>query len=280
MSNIVSTNNTEMMFQELVTSKLVVEELNWLNANIELIKNDKSGNKFLFSYSLISRFISNNTVEFNKKELSFLEDIYPLFSKKTWNKHSLCRALLMTKLPVENNKEIINKLIETSSNKEQEDLYKSLFFLENAQTLVSLVEEGIRSNVISIYDAIAHYNPFAACYLSENSWNQLVLKGIFNDRPLFPIYNLYKRNNQKLALIANDYIHERWSAGRTVTPEIWQLMIGNVNKDLQTTLTKAVLSKDELERKAALTVLQETNSNSQINKTIWLEIGKQFNNNK
>jgi len=188
----------------------------------------------------------------------------------------LCRIILLFELPEENNTEILKKLVETCSVKEQEDFYKNLFFLETAKAQTSLFEEGIRTNAETVFDSIALNNPYPANYLSENAWSQLVLKAIFMGRPLYKIYNLNDRSSQNLALILNDYIHERWSAGRTVSPEIWQLMIGYDHPELKATLQKAKGSTDKLENKAAEIVLQHT-ENKTINNHDWIEIGKQFN---
>jgi len=265
------------MIKNLVNKKLSNDELNWFNKNISLIEKDESGNKFILAYSLTFRFISDEIVKWNDEELLFLEKQYPSFSKNSFNKQSLCRALLMVTLSKENNLSILKKLFETCSTKEQEDFFKSLYFLENAATLTILAEEGIRTNVENVFDAIALNNPYGAHFLSEGAWNQLVLKAIFMGRPLYKIYNLIERNTLKLALILNDYIHERWSAGRTVSPEIWQLMLGYDHPELQITLKKAEASTNELERKAVQLVSQEISPNTTVNPSAWTEIGIQFN---
>jgi hypothetical protein len=269
---------SKTMLQELVFKKLTAEELNWFTNKSQLIEKDELGNQFILFYSLVFRFISNDVIEWDSKELQYLIEQYPYFSESQWNKQSLCRALLMANLPAKNSKAILKNLFETCSVKEQVDFYKSLFFLEKADTFVSLAEEGVRTNVTDVFDAIALNNPYAANFLSEEAWNQLVLKAIFMGRPLYKIYNIFERKNQKLALVLNDYIQERWSAGRTVSPEVWQLMSGYNNPELQETLKKAVVSTNALECRAAKIVLEDVYPNTPENKSIWVEIGKQFNN--
>jgi hypothetical protein len=264
------------MLQDIVLKKLTEDELNWLTNKNQLIEKDELGNQFILIYSLVFRFISNDTIEWDAKELLYLEKQYPSFSESEWNKQSLCRALLMVNLPKKNSKEVLKRLLETCSIKEQVDFYKNLFFLENTENFVSHAEEGVRTNVTDVFDAIALNNPYAAHFLSEEAWNQLVLKAIFMGRPLYKIYDLLERKNQKLALVLNDYIQERWSASRAVSPEVWQLMSGYNHPELQKTLKKAVASTNVLERRAAETVLQGTNTLE--NKIVWVEIGKQFNN--
>jgi hypothetical protein len=258
-------------FQEVLESKLTQKESQWLASKIERMENDASGNQFVMTYSLIFRFITNEAVDFSEEELALLNERYPSFSKSEWTKHSLCRALLMSKLPQESSKNLLLKLMGTCSVKELVDFYKNLFFLDNAEELTSLMEEGIRTNVTDVFDAIARYNPYGAKYLSEGAWNQLVLKAIFMGRPLYKIFNLYERKNEKLAYMLNDYIHERWSAGREVSPEVWQLMMGfQQHPDIKDTLQKASFSTNDVEQEAAQFVLENTDNNPDF----WLSIGR------
>lgn len=50
----------------------------------------------------------------------------------------------------------------------------------------------------------------------------MVLKALFIDTTLHPIVGPDERANSKLATLLCDYAHERWAAGRAVTPELWR----------------------------------------------------------
>ncbi len=175
--------------------------------------------------------------------------------KYTFDLQQFCRLLLMLKLPLERNADILNMTFEMADIKEQVILYRGLYFLDNAGDFVPRVTEGLRTNITAVFDAIALFNPYPARYLTEPAWNQMVLKAIFMGRPLADIYGLPERKNQKLALILHDYIRERWSAGRTITAEIWQLMPGFVNDAIRANLQKAAASADDAERIAATAAL-------------------------
>ncbi len=67
---------------------------------------------------------------------------------------------------------------------------------------------------------MAHRNPYPSERFAENRWNHMVLKAIFVGSPLHPIQGLDARANPPLARMLCDYAHERWAAGRPVSPEL------------------------------------------------------------
>jgi hypothetical protein len=82
--------------------------------------------------------------------------------------------------------------------------------------------EGLRSNMSVVFEAVAHHNPYPAEQLPEEAWNQMVLKALFVGSALDPIVGLDQRANPTLARMLGDYAHERWAAGRPVSPELWR----------------------------------------------------------
>ena len=84
--------------------------------------------------------------------------------------------------------------------------------------------EGIRSNIGPVREAIMADNPYAAAYLDEGAWNQLVLKGFFTEADMQRIVGLEKRNNARLASALVDYAHELHAAKRTISPHLWLLV--------------------------------------------------------
>ncbi|MEM7387905.1 MAG: EboA domain-containing protein, partial [Verrucomicrobiota bacterium] len=90
------------------------------------------------------------------------------------------------------------------------------------ESLVPYGQEGIRSNIQSVIDAVSLDNPFPAAHFPEMAWNQLVLKALFNGRPIYRIQGLEERANPALAKALSNYAHERWAASRWVSPELWR----------------------------------------------------------
>ncbi|MCV9933947.1 EboA domain-containing protein [Flavobacterium sp. LS1R47] len=276
----IKTDSGEII-KAVIQSKLSGSELEWFESNIAF----ENSVQFFQNFGLISRKIAPIIPEWTAQEKNVLEELYPGFTQSNWDLQQLCRCLLMIHLPIQQNVEVIKNLAEMAAIKELVCLYKGLFFLKNASDFVLMVQEGIRTNMVAVFDAIALTNPFTAKYLPIDPWNQLVLKAVFMGRPLYKIIDLDLRKNEKLALIVHDYIHERWSAGRLVSPEIWRLVDGYVNQEIATDLVNAIHTGDTLTKQAAIKTLKESSFYNEseipdevlLDSTItWNEIGTKY----
>lgn len=257
-------------FITLAKSKFNSKELDWILAKTAIVSNIETCKKFNMFFSLTSRFIGSEIITWSPDELEQLEIIYPGFSKAHWNKQDLARILLMLALDISVNKAIIEAFFEIAEMKEQVVLYRGLYFLENASDFSAQVAEGIRTNMVNVFDAIASGNPFAQQYLDEEAWNQLILKSFFMDRPLYNVQNIDLGKNEHLANMLQDYIKERWAAGRQVSLEIWRMVTGYLRDDIKNLISER--SFDGLEKEVLEQILQQDNPN--LNSEYWDRIGK------
>ncbi|MEC5292272.1 EboA domain-containing protein [Aurantimonas sp. C2-6-R+9] len=101
-------------------------------------------------------------------------------------------------------------------------LYRGLPLYPDPASLSFEAGEGLRSNMRAVFEAIAHENPYPRENFDEHRWNHMILKALFVGSRLSPIQDLDERANPELARILREYAHERWSAGRLVTPELWR----------------------------------------------------------
>ncbi|MDQ1856023.1 EboA domain-containing protein [Chryseobacterium sp. WLY505] len=271
-------NNACEIVYSILQARLSDVQMDWMKT-VMLFEDETH---FFENFGLISQMISPVSPEWSSSEKINLEQLYPGLTSGQWNLQQLCRCLLMIYIPEDQNVTVIKKLTQLVDISELISIYKGIFFLENACEFVPLVEEGISINITSVFDSIALLNPFAAKYLPVDSWNQLVLKALFMERPLYKITNLDLRKNEKLVFIVTQYIREEWAAGRTVSPEVWRLMDGYVNKEVTACLVKVIEAGDRLSKHAAIIVLRENASNTcnnilrPINITLWNYIGEQY----
>lgn len=258
------------IFKEITLNHLSDKEKKWVISKTEIIQNKETAHKFAIFFSMAPRFINADIPNFSKPELASLNYIYPGFNKSNWNKIDMVRTVFMYSLPTSHNKEILSSFFEASEMNEQVSLYKGLYLLKNASEFSKQVEEGIRTNMANVFDAIAAGNPFANTYLEEDAWNQLILKAFFMVRPLHPVQFLDDGKNEKLGNMLQEYVKERWSAGREVSPEIWRMIDGYLEEDIKDLISQR--NFEGIEKKAIAYIMQ--NNNKENAQEFWEEIGK------
>lgn len=158
------------------------------------------------------------------------------------------------------------QLCRTADIAEQVAFYRGLPLYPNPELLVHQAGEAARTNMRSVFEALTHKNPFPFEQFDHNRWNHMVLKALFIGSTLHPIQGLGQRANDELARILRDYAHERWAAGRPVTPELWRSVgdapgdapIGHLGFEpdgMLSDLKRALTGEDELERQGAALAL-------------------------
>ncbi|MDH3659467.1 MAG: EboA domain-containing protein [Alphaproteobacteria bacterium] len=155
------------------------------------------------------------------------------------------------------------QLCRTADMAEQVAFYRGLPLYPNPELLAHQAGEAARTNMRSVFEALAHRNPYPFEQFDDNRWNHMVLKALFIGSVLHPIQGLGQRANAELARILRDYAHERWAAGREVTPELWRCVVAsddtrgdapNVDEGLED-LRRALEGDDPLERQGAALAL-------------------------
>lgn len=142
------------------------------------------------------------------------------------------------------------------------DLSESIAYLRGlalfpgSLELLPVAGEGVRSAVRPVFEAIAHRNPYPAEMFDRSAWNQMVLKALFIGSPLAPIQGLAARANPELAEVLVDYAHERWAAGRPVSPELWLCVGPFADGAMLGDLERVVATGTPNERAAAAAALR------------------------
>nr|WP_298415796.1 EboA domain-containing protein [uncultured Halomonas sp.] len=118
--------------------------------------------------------------------------------------------------------EIFKDLRRTADARELVALYRGLPLYPEPESLAFEVGEGLRSNMLGVFEAITQHNPYPRLHFDEHRWNHMILKALFVNSSLANIVGLDERNNPELARQLLDHVHERWAAGRGISPEVWR----------------------------------------------------------
>jgi len=227
----------------------------WIRQQQEKLQSDPSERTLFLTFSSVPRFIDNTPIlltELQEKAGAPLDESLLI---SLWTLQQIARIYLLVTFPykgISQYQVIIARLSETAEIDELVTLYKALSLLPHPEVLVQQATEGIRTNLSLVLDAIALRNPFPTRYLPQDAWNQMVLKAVFMERPLYLIYQAEKRHNSELARILIDFAHERWAAHRSVTPELWRFVAPYLSEAHKKDIQRAIQSSYLLEQQAGL----------------------------
>jgi hypothetical protein len=201
--------------------------LDWLMEKRSHIAQGAPERLWFSAFSAVPRYLDKQALQLSPQDLTIATRLCPHWTPTHWSVDQVGRTLLVLALPIEpleNYQRSLNQLFTHADVGELVALYQSLPILPHPEYHCDRAAEGIRSNMTDIFNAIALRNPYPADYLSENAWNQMVLKAIFVGSSLSLIQGLDRRNNPALKQMLIDCVQERQAAKRTITPEIWQLI--------------------------------------------------------
>jgi hypothetical protein len=147
------------------------------------------------------------------------------------------------------------QLCRTADVSEQVAFYRGLPLYPDPPRLEAQAAEGTRTNMRAVFEAVAHRNPYPKEQFAENRWNHMVLKALFVGSTLYPIQGLDERANPPLARMLSDYAHERWAAGRPVSPELWRCVGPHADGEALADLQRVLATGGAVERQAAALAL-------------------------
>ena len=233
--------------------------LAWLQQTVDEQGKSFQQRPFYYAFSGVSRrFDKKATTDAGDGQLTFLSKTAPGFTVAGWDEFRLARVILLTVL-AEQKKDIflenLKALIGTADLREQVAIFSAFPLLPHPAALVEFATDGLRSNIIDIFDSISLNNPFASENFTDEAWNQMVLKAIFITRPLYRIVGHGERTNLALAEAISDLAHERWAAGRTITPEAWRSCTNFLDERISGDIAKMAGSSEANDRSAAALVV-------------------------
>lgn len=173
------------------------------------------------AFSNLSQYYMN--LPLSDKEL---HDSKLIANINTWTHLEIARAYFLIKIADKFKQEyvdIIDQLFDTAGLSELIALYKILPLLPEPEKFLSRATEGLRSNMNSVFNAIALNNVYPMKYFDQATWNQMILKVFFIEGNINEVVGLKERANNALAGMLTDFANERKAAKRSVNTELWQL---------------------------------------------------------
>lgn len=204
-----------------------------------------SGDAELFrAVSLVTRKIGKDDLRVSQQEWQAAQGTRPGWDPRDWSLDQAARIYLLLAMGGHGAafSRRLDQLCATADVGELVAFYRGLPLYPDQPRYVLRAAEGVRTNMRAVFEAVAHRNPYPGEQLPEGAWNQMVLKALFVGSRLEPIVGLDARANPALARMLCDYAHERWSAGRPVSPELWRCVgpfaAGPMVDDLKRVLEK------------------------------------------
>ena len=183
-----------------------------------------SDRDIFITLGLIPRRLGRADIALEPSDIEEAEAACPGWDPRGWSVDGAARVIVLLQTIAQGSgfPEKFLRLCRTADVAEAIAFYRGLALYPDPARLEPIAAEGLRSSISVIFEAVAHNNPYPQAYFDEHRWNHMVLKALFNGAPLAPIQGLDRRANPELAVMLRDYAHERWAAGRPVSPELWR----------------------------------------------------------
>ena len=138
----------------------------------------------------------------------------------SWTADQLARARLLLALPTAGLGAQLDRLAANSTVDELVALYQALPLLPDPPSHARRAAEGVRSNMLPVFRAVALDNPYPVAHLDDEAWSQMVLKCFFTQSDCDRIIGLRTRLIPRLRGMLADYARERTAAKRPIDPRI------------------------------------------------------------
>ncbi len=246
----------EDLLYRWVSRQVNTEALNWLDKKRQQIGEGAAPFLFFTAFSAVPRYTEKHEIQPTVEELESASNVCNNWYPAHWTIDQAARTLLVLSLPstdADKYLQILNQVFAAGDVRELVALYQALPLLPSSERFCDLLAaalrdraaEGIRSNMTAVFNAVALNNPYPAKYLDNLAWNQMVLKALFVGSPLHLIQGIDERANPELARMLVDYAHERWAAGRDVSPELWRCVGKFANSEMLADLER-VLAESQI----------------------------------
>jgi len=248
----------EGALQHWLDARLDAAASQWLQGAVASLAHEATDRDLFRCVSLVSRKLGKAPLALDAAALAIAEQARPGWDPSAWTIDQAARVLLLLISAADSDHFVrrLDQLCATADVDELVAFYRGLPLYPDAPRHRLRAAEGLRTNMLVVFEAVAHGNPYPAEQLAQDAWNQMVLKALFVGSTLAPIVGLDQRANATLARMLGDYAHERWSAGRPVSPELWRCVGPFATGPLLADLRRVLESGTPPQRAAAVLALR------------------------
>lgn len=183
--------------------------------------------RFTQLIALASRHVPRHMLKPSATELEQAAALVPGWSINAWSLLETARisfVLARADLAAADFADRFNQWFRFADEGEACAYYRSLCLLPEPKQHLWRAAEGCRTNMRSVFAAVACDSPYPFLYFDDIAWNQMLLKALFIGEPLANIYGADKRHNAELQAMVKDYMDERRSAGRDIPADVQLLL--------------------------------------------------------
>lgn len=237
--------------KEILSTNVSAEQSSWLE---NIIFSSHENERILqTAFIAMPTYINKKIIVLNQETKNqFISCVK--FSPDGWSLEKFARAFIILHFNPAHEKSYVTKLttlFETAGMNELATLNSFIPLLSYPKSWLLHAKEAVRSNMSSVFDSIAFNNPYPCAHFDEAAWNLMVLKTIFCGKSIRNIYGFKERANQKLAHMISDFAHARWAAGKTISPEVWELVAPFIDSYLMKDIENLFQSENKQDQYAA-----------------------------
>lgn len=242
---------------QCLAARLDTKAADFVHASQREIQAGVADNRFSALVSLASRYTPRRALEPSATELALAAQTVPGWNPAAWSMLEAVRiSFILARSDLQSLEfgERYNNWFTYADEGELCAYYRAIPLLPAAPLFVWRVAEGCRTNMRSIFMSVACDSPYPVQNFDDVAWNQLVVKALFTETPLWRIYGLDSRLSPTLAVMVLDYMDERRSAGRSIPVDAW-LCLGSYRDARVDAAVAAALQEDEQHACAAILAL-------------------------
>jgi hypothetical protein len=246
-----------------VARRIPAEARRWFDEQVAKLRAAPAEKDIYLALGYATRRLGKVDLDLSRGELADAGEARPGWDPSDWSVDQAARvAFILASFDGDDArfKTRIEQLFRTADIGELITFYRALPLYPAPKLHVARAREGARSGMQPIFEAVAHRNPYPREAFDENAWNHMVLKALFIGSKLDPIQGLDERANPRLMRMLCDYAHERWAAGRPVSPELWRCVGRFADEAALSDLARVLETGGLAERQAAALALTASGS--------------------